>query len=303
MNTASSFNLSQSMSDSRKIYIPIDTFPVPEDDHEPSYSSSYLSRNKSNNSSQLMHAANSSGRIIFPVKLHEILSDHTIADIISWQPHGRSFKVHKPLDFEKHVIHRFFKQTKFASFTRQVNGWGFKKIMKGPDKGSFYHDKFLRGHPHLCTQMKRLKKKESIDPFYALRDNCGVASAAECNLESTASAVNAHSAMAADNGMLGGTRQHLPLLNNFNSMPSHIGNNNMHAGHVVRDGNMFDTLLRPGVSDVQNLMSQAQLRQLMEQNVLMNNQLQLREANNAALLHHAPCSDVYQDNSMPRYKY
>eukprot|EP00816_Leptocylindrus_hargravesii_P005945 CAMPEP_0196813170 /NCGR_PEP_ID=MMETSP1362-20130617/34305_1 /TAXON_ID=163516 /ORGANISM="Leptocylindrus danicus, Strain CCMP1856" /LENGTH=135 /DNA_ID=CAMNT_0042189237 /DNA_START=1 /DNA_END=404 /DNA_ORIENTATION=- len=51
-------------------------------------------------------AANSSGRIIFPVKLHEILSDHTIADIISWQPHGRSWRVHKPLDFEKHVIHR-----------------------------------------------------------------------------------------------------------------------------------------------------------------------------------------------------
>ena len=83
---------------------------------------------------------NSGGRIIFPVKLHEILSDHTTADIISWQPHGRSWRVHKPLDFEKHVIHRFFKQTKFASFTRQVNGWGFKRITEGPDKGGFYHE-------------------------------------------------------------------------------------------------------------------------------------------------------------------
>jgi len=148
--------------------------------------------------------------------------------------------------------------------------------------------------------MKRLKKKESIDPFYALRNDSGSGSV-ECNVDS--SAAYDHSAMAADSGMLGGTRQHLPLLNNFNSMPSHIGNNNMHAGHVVRDGNMFDTLLRPGVSDAQSLMSQAQLRQLMEQNILMKHQLQLREANNAALLHHAPCSDVFQDNSMLRYKY
>ena len=139
MNTATPYTLRNPMQDRRKNYIPIDPIAVPEDDHLPSYSSSYLKRDDHN--SQLMRAANySSGRIIFPVKLHEILSDHTTADIISWQPHGRSWRVHKPLDFEKHVIHRFFKQTKFASFTRQVNGWGFKKVMKGPDKGGFYHE-------------------------------------------------------------------------------------------------------------------------------------------------------------------
>ena len=128
--------------------------------------------------------------------------------------------------------------------------------------------------------MKRLKKKESVDPFYALRDNTRTANA-DCNDTNFA---YEQSAVATDNGMLGGARRHLPLLNNFTSIPSHaITNNNMNTGHVVYEGSRLDSFLRPGVSDVQSLVSQAQIRQLMEQNALMNHQLQLQEANNAAL--------------------
>jgi HSF-type DNA-binding. len=46
--------------------------------------------------------------------------------------------------------------SKFESFTRQVNGWGFKRITQGPDINSYYHELFLRGMPHLIQWMKRV---------------------------------------------------------------------------------------------------------------------------------------------------
>ena len=45
--------------------------------------------------------------IPFPVKLHSVL-DQVAADglshIISWQPHGRCFVIHKPKEFVEHVM-------------------------------------------------------------------------------------------------------------------------------------------------------------------------------------------------------
>jgi hypothetical protein len=43
----------------------------------------------------------------FPVKLHFMLSEletDGMDDIISWQPHGRCFLVHKQLDFVEKVL-------------------------------------------------------------------------------------------------------------------------------------------------------------------------------------------------------
>lgn len=60
----------------------------------------------------------------FPIKLHAIL-DHIEEDghnhVISWQPHGRSFKVHKQEIFLKEILPKYFKLSKFASFQRQLN--------------------------------------------------------------------------------------------------------------------------------------------------------------------------------------
>lgn len=93
--------------------------------------------------------------ITFPEKLMDILSrgDET-ADILSWQSHGRSFKVR---DNER--ILRFFRQTKYSSFTRQLNLWGYRRITHGEDAGSYYHEYFLRGRSHLLRRMRRTKSK------------------------------------------------------------------------------------------------------------------------------------------------
>ena len=57
----------------------------------------------------------------FPVKLHRILSNPDFSDIISWLPHGRSWRVLKPKAFEEKVIPLYFRHAKYASFMRQVS--------------------------------------------------------------------------------------------------------------------------------------------------------------------------------------
>jgi HSF-type DNA-binding len=103
----------------------------------------------------------------FPAKMHAILSRSDLHEIISWQPHGRSFKVHRPRLFEANVISTYFEHSKFSSFIRQANGWGFRRLTNtGPDRNSYYHPLFLAGLPHLCKTMKRpgVAKKLAADP-------------------------------------------------------------------------------------------------------------------------------------------
>jgi hypothetical protein len=76
----------------------------------------------------------------FPVKLHQIVSAADHEDFITWLPHGRSWRVVKPKAFEAKVIPLYFRHAKYASFMRQVNGWGFKRITQGPDQNSYYHE-------------------------------------------------------------------------------------------------------------------------------------------------------------------
>ena len=92
----------------------------------------------------------------FPAKMYAILSRNDLKEIVSWMDHGRSWKVHKPREFEVKVIPMYFEHSKFSSFIRQANGWGFRRmISKGPDRNSYYHEMFLRSCPHLMKLMKR----------------------------------------------------------------------------------------------------------------------------------------------------
>jgi len=55
------------------------------------------------------------------------------------------------------VVPTFFALRKFESFTRQLNGWGFKRLHQaGNDFSAYYHECFLRGRPHLVGMMKRV---------------------------------------------------------------------------------------------------------------------------------------------------
>jgi hypothetical protein len=102
----------------------------------------------------------------FPAKMHSILSRPELAEIVCWMPHGRSWRVLKPREFEVRVIPTYFEHAKFSSFIRQANGWGFRRITQGRDRNSYYHELFLRGLPHLCKEMKRpgVAQKIAGDP-------------------------------------------------------------------------------------------------------------------------------------------
>ena len=76
----------------------------------------------------------------FAVSLHEILSDPSTSSVISWLPHGRSWRILQPEIFEKDVIPQYFGHRNLASFMRQVNGWGFLRVKQGPDRKSYYHE-------------------------------------------------------------------------------------------------------------------------------------------------------------------
>lgn len=98
----------------------------------------------------------------FPWKLHDMLEkvdDDGYSHIVSWQPHGRCFAVHKPKEFVETVMPIYFNQTKFASFQRQLNLYGFHRLTTGRDKGAYYHESFLRGKRTLCQNMTRIKIK------------------------------------------------------------------------------------------------------------------------------------------------
>lgn len=98
----------------------------------------------------------------FPWKLHEML-DASYEEgnewIVSWQPHGRSFTVHKPKIFVEKIMPTYFNQSKYASFQRQLNLYGFSRLTSGKDKGAYYHSCFVRGQPDLCRGMIRQKIK------------------------------------------------------------------------------------------------------------------------------------------------
>lgn len=100
--------------------------------------------------------------VAFPIKLHEVL-DQVEADgldhVISWQPHGRCFVIHKPKEFVDHVMPKYFRQSKLTSFQRQLNLYGYNRVTRGNDAGGYYHELFLRGKVFLCKQMNRTKVK------------------------------------------------------------------------------------------------------------------------------------------------
>jgi hypothetical protein len=90
----------------------------------------------------------------------------TVGDesVISWQPHGKAFRVHHPDAFAKTVMPRYFKQqTKYKSFQRQLHMYGFHRINKGMDTGAYFHSMFIRNKKSMSLHMscKKIKGKKN----------------------------------------------------------------------------------------------------------------------------------------------
>eukprot|EP00535_Pseudo-nitzschia_heimii_P010058 CAMPEP_0197181236 /NCGR_PEP_ID=MMETSP1423-20130617/5583_1 /TAXON_ID=476441 /ORGANISM="Pseudo-nitzschia heimii, Strain UNC1101" /LENGTH=349 /DNA_ID=CAMNT_0042631451 /DNA_START=90 /DNA_END=1142 /DNA_ORIENTATION=+ len=102
----------------------------------------------------------------FPEKLHRMLLEiekDGNAHIISFFPHGRAFGIHYTDQFEEKIMPKYYKQSRLSSFQRQLNLYGFTRIVSGPDSGGYYHELFLKGRPALCTHMRRVGIPKGVD--------------------------------------------------------------------------------------------------------------------------------------------
>ena len=93
----------------------------------------------------------------FPWKLYEMLeraNKEDFSSLVSWMPGDSSFKVHDAENFVKTVMPRFFKQTKYKSFQRQLNLYGFTRVDTGPNKGGYRHFSFRKGRKDLLDELR-----------------------------------------------------------------------------------------------------------------------------------------------------
>lgn len=94
----------------------------------------------------------------FPEKLYRLLAEAEKDGndrIISFTSDGRAFKIHNRQAFIEEVSPKYFRHAKTTSFVRQLNFYGFQKLLDGPNRGAFTNPPFIRGHPELLVMLKR----------------------------------------------------------------------------------------------------------------------------------------------------
>ena len=98
--------------------------------------------------------------VCFPVKIMILIEEcgrQGKTDIVAWNSNGRAFKVWDHDRFENEILPLYLESSKYSSFLRQLNLYGFRRFSAGADKGSYYHPKFLRGLPWIATTIQRTK--------------------------------------------------------------------------------------------------------------------------------------------------
>lgn len=97
----------------------------------------------------------------FPVKLMETLMAHYDERYVAWLSDGRSFVVIQPDEFINVIYSQTFKNSKYASFVRKLNRWGFARLTSGTGTDCFYHPLFQRDRIDLAAQMLAMPRNDS----------------------------------------------------------------------------------------------------------------------------------------------
>eukprot|EP00250_Pteridium_aquilinum_P032907 c4928_g1_i1 orf=14-871(+) len=96
----------------------------------------------------------------FLTKTYQLVDDSSTDDIISWNECGSAFVVWRPAEFARDLLPNYFKHNNFSSFVRQLNTYGFKKIV--PDRWEFANDCFRKGERHLLIDIHRRKTMQLV---------------------------------------------------------------------------------------------------------------------------------------------
>lgn len=91
----------------------------------------------------------------FLTKTHQMVEERGTDEVISWGEHGRSFVVWKPVELARDLLPLHFKHCNFSSFVRQLNTYGFRKVV--PDRWEFANENFRRGEQSLLSGIRRRK--------------------------------------------------------------------------------------------------------------------------------------------------
>jgi len=103
----------------------------------------------------------------FPRRLYEMLEEESSQTssqhcerTIKWSKSGRAFNIADTKKFADIILPKYFKTSKFSSFQRNLNLYGFCKIRRGPDADMYAHPNFIRGSP---TNLSQLRKESSLN--------------------------------------------------------------------------------------------------------------------------------------------
>lgn len=94
----------------------------------------------------------------FLTKTYHLVDDPATDDIVSWGEDETTFVVWRPPEFARDLLPNYFKHNNFSSFVRQLNTYGFRKIV--PDHWEFANKFFRRGEKQLLCEIHRRKSSQ-----------------------------------------------------------------------------------------------------------------------------------------------
>lgn len=107
-------------------------------------------------------ASPAAGTPPFLTKTYAMVEDPSTDDTISWNETGTAFVVWRPAEFARDLLPKHFKHSNFSSFVRQLNTYGFRKVVA--DRWEFANDGFRRGAKHLLGGIQRRKGTGAAGP-------------------------------------------------------------------------------------------------------------------------------------------